>query len=460
MAITPVFLLSALLIALAQFLAWRYFLARLKKRPLRFLMNFIYIIANLLGVYGLLSVYVLDFMPPSNFLWNFVVRPGIIWELTHLFWLLPSFLLVLLSLLWRFFKKEPKGLPKLFRAEKPGPGFFEPAGLCLILMLVLAFYGYAKQLGDPEVTRLTLNFPDLPKDLEGLKIAATSDFHYGRGQNAEELARTFGLIANEKPDLVLLLGNFVDNRSFSTADYKEPLKLVKDAPLGVHAVLGLRDHMTDAPNNVKQFLTLSGVRVLSDESVNVPDLPLTLVGFSDPGTPEFGISPLTLPDRDLKLPWNKIQGHLPQEDNFVLLMNSRPIDAIPTSERKTVDLYLAGHTKGGLFQLPWNKDLNLAAFFYDHSSGRYAFADMELYVNRGLAAPISPFRLFAWPEILVVTLRKGPREFPAAGEQGPGSGAPATPAPTPATPATPPSDGSEPLGESPAAETATEPGNP
>jgi predicted MPP superfamily phosphohydrolase len=406
MAITPVFLVFTLLIILSQFLAWRYFLARLTKKASRFCLNFLYILANLLGLYALLSVYILDFKPPSSVLWDFIVRPGLIWEFSHIVWLIPALLITVLSFIWNQLKKEPQGLPKLFRAKKPGPSLFNPIGLILILFLALGFYGYSHQLSGPTITEITINFSSLPEKLDGLKIAAISDFHYGRGQNLDELNKTFAQVSTLNPDIVVLLGNLVHKQSFLTSDFKEPLAYLKNVPHGVFAVLGNYDLYTENPHNVTQFLTSAGTKVLSNESFSHPSIPLTLIGFSDPGTPVWELSPLSVPNQNITLPWNKLQGPIPPEGNFIILLNNRPVDIDATSARNDVDLFLAGHTRGGIYQLPWDRQINLASLFYDYSSGYYSLENMDVFVTRGLAAPLSPFRLFAWPEITLLTLKK------------------------------------------------------
>jgi predicted MPP superfamily phosphohydrolase len=418
MGITPVLVPWTLLIILSQFLAWRYFLARLQKRCLRILLNFVYIIANILGVYALLSVYVLDFPPPSSFLWDFFTRPGLIWEFAHLVWLLPALLIYLLAALWRFLRREKGGISKLsFMPEKSGRSLWDPEGLCLMAILVLGFYGYAHQLQGPEIERISLSYEKLPEELRGFKIAVLSDFHYGRGLNEEELHKVLDLARAENPDMVVLLGNLVNNKSLLASAFKEPLSKVKEARGGLYAVLGNYDLYTENPHNVTQILSFSGVKVLSAERYNLPELPITVMGFSDPGSPVWSLSPLVFPDQNLPLPWNRLQGPVPPEDNFVILLSDRPSGINSASERGEIDLFLAGRLRGGMIALPWNLKRNLASLFYDHSSGLYEVNGMKVYVTRGLAAPVSPARLFAWPEISLITLEKSPAQPPRPREE-------------------------------------------
>ncbi|MDR2611988.1 MAG: metallophosphoesterase [Deltaproteobacteria bacterium] len=429
---TAVQAVLALLTLLSQLLAWRYFHARLRRKFPRALLNLVYILFNILGFYALLTVFVLDIPAPSFFLWDFVVRPGLAWELVHLFWLLPAALLAGGGFLWKaLFRREPKGLPKLFRRERPGPALTDRVGLALIAMLLLAFYGYTRQLAPPEVERVTLSYPDLPGELEGLTIAVASDFHYGAGQNRRELQRAFEILASENPDIVFLLGDMVSRNSLLAVDFREPLGLLSRTPLGVWAVLGNHDHYTETPSNVTQLLINAGAKVLADQRANLHGVPLTVIGFDDPGDRDFDLYPFSLPDEGRPLPFDSLQGPAPPQDNFTVALTHRPTGAADASTRG-VDLYLAGHTRGGDFQLPWNPGLNPAAIAYSHSTGRHTLGDMEIFVTEGLSAPVSPFRLFAWPEVALITLRRGPRIPPEADE---GAPPPAHPAPAPEGPA-------------------------
>ncbi|MDR1042255.1 MAG: metallophosphoesterase [Deltaproteobacteria bacterium] len=416
---TAVQAVLALLILLAQLLAWRYFHARIKSRFLKAVLNLVYILFNILGIYALLTVFVLNFPAPSFFIWDFIVRPGLTWELVHLFWLPPAALVGLMRLAWTgLVKREPKGLTKLFMREKPGPGLTDPAGLLLVLMLALSFYGYSRQLAPPDVARLEIPYPDLPQELDGFTMAVASDFHYGAGQNLQELVRAFEIIAGEKPHAVFLLGDMVSNRnSLLASDYREPLALLENVPYGVWGVLGNHDHYTENPHNVLQLLSNAKAEILSDRRANLRGLPLTVTGFDDPGTRDFDLYPLSFPDESRTLPFQAVQGPASPPDNFNVVLTHRPSGAADAAARGT-DLYLAGHARGGGFRLPGFRDANPAALFYAYTSGRYTLDGMEIYVTDGLAAPVSPFRLFAWPEIAVITLKRGPKP-PAEGEEAP-----------------------------------------
>src|SRR5437660_798362 len=63
-----------------------------------------------------------------------------------------------------------------------------------------------------EVRRRELVLPRLPSDLEGLRIAHLSDFHLSRIVTRDYLGACVATALAERPDLVLLTGDFVTRR--------------------------------------------------------------------------------------------------------------------------------------------------------------------------------------------------------------------------------------------------------
>lgn len=68
-------------------------------------------------------------------------------------------------------------------------------------------YSCSKRL---EVVRLDLSFRGLAKTLDGLKIGVMSDFHAGAFITKSDITRAVETMENEKPDLITLLGDYVD----------------------------------------------------------------------------------------------------------------------------------------------------------------------------------------------------------------------------------------------------------
>jgi predicted MPP superfamily phosphohydrolase len=227
--------------------------------------------------------------------------------------------------------------------------------------------------------------------------------------NASELETTMRVAASEKPDLVVITGDMVDRDPENARLYYEPLRLLENVPHGVFAVLGNHDHYAGG-YQVAKLLDGYGLKMLVEERLNLPNAPITIVGLDDQSS-GFWLGPYGLrkwrgleTDPDI-LTFSHLTGPARRAEDFSLLLNHRP-EGYRQASNHGFDLYLAGHTHGGQYQLPGDTQGNLASFFYRYSSGLYHDHDCYLNVSRGLASVGIPYRLFAWPEIDIITLRR------------------------------------------------------
>ncbi len=95
-----------------------------------------------------------------------------------------------------------------------------------------------------ERARMTLQAYRLPwSPGAGLKILHLSDQHFGRGNwiQRRRLRRTKAMLAEMKPDIILLTGDFLhDDEGLNAVE--RMLKALPPAPMGVYAVLGNHDY--------------------------------------------------------------------------------------------------------------------------------------------------------------------------------------------------------------------------
>lgn len=127
-----------------------------------------------------------------------------------------------------------------------------------------------------------------------LRLAAVGDIHYGR-TDAEVLRALLGGAAQEA-DVLLLCGDLTDLGRPEQAE--ELASLVrKEVKVPVLAVLGNHDHESGVPEEVKQVLCDSGVRVLDGESQVIEGVGFAGVsgfvgGFGDYMVGSWGERPL------------------------------------------------------------------------------------------------------------------------------------------------------------------------
>ena len=98
-------------------------------------------------------------------------------------------------------------------------------------------YGITKGKYNYTISKLNLQFKDLPDAFHGLKIVQISDIHAGSFDDAEEVAKGIELINEQKPDLILFTGDLVNSDKDEVNPYIDIFGKL-EAPLGKFSVLG------------------------------------------------------------------------------------------------------------------------------------------------------------------------------------------------------------------------------
>jgi predicted MPP superfamily phosphohydrolase len=239
--------------------------------------------------------------------------------------------------------------------------------------------------------RLEITVPGWTAD--GLRIGVISDLHTGAPYvglgRVEEIV---DMIAGERPDLVALLGDYVDPTVVFAEDVA-PEAVARRlgrlwSPLGTVAVLGNHDS-DEGGGRIAQALDRAGIRVLEDEATLLDDR-LWVVGLADASTraPDIGAAYAALPEGAVPL----VLSHDP--DLFPLLP-PRP------------QLVLSGHTHGGQVSLPGIRSLWTPSRFGDRYTGDRveSLGPKRLVVSRGVGTSRLPVRFRARPEVAVLTVR-------------------------------------------------------
>ena len=182
------------------------------------------------------------------------------------------------------------------------------------------------------------------KAVGSLRAALFADSHVGTTFDGEGLAAHIDRIQAQKPDVVVITGDFVDEdtgREDMVAACRALSRL--DTPYGVYFVFGNHDKglyvnggRGYSGDDLIAELEKNGVTVLQDESVLIDDR-FYLVGRQDAseeldfGGSRAGIAELT--------------GGLDKE-RYTIVLNHQPVDYDAEAD-SGVDLVLSGHTHGG-----------------------------------------------------------------------------------------------------------------
>jgi len=256
-----------------------------------------------------------------------------------------------------------------------------------VLLATLGLYE-GKKL--PEIREREWSFPNLPSSADGIRIAVLADLHADRATRAPHIARIVQRVNAARPDLIVLLGDFVDGRIEKRGQELLPLRDLK-APLGVYAVPGNHEYYSGYVPWMKHLREL-GLRMLENEHSELPN-GIWLAGVADPAGKRTGD---VLPDL------SKALKGIP-DNRFILLLAHQPGQARIAADHG-VSLQLSGHTHGGMIL---GFDRIVALFNGGFVSGLYQVNAMKLYVSNGTGIWNGfPIRLGHNSEITLVTLKR------------------------------------------------------
>jgi uncharacterized protein len=226
---------------------------------------------------------------------------------------------------------------------------------------------------------LELPVDGLPAELEGLRVAHLSDFHFGpvsRGTVAGRCAAEW--VRSRSPDLVVVTGDLLSRpRGRPTLD-QVLAGLDAFVVLGNHDVAATRDPFSRAAELHGLPATL-----LVDEARTIE---LRGVPVQVAGTAPRASGPVPEPD---------------QAAAFRILLTHYP--RLRTSGYQLV---LAGHMHAGQIVLPYpGGRVRFAHIRAPMAEGVYREGGVTLHVSPGLGTTFVPFRFFARPEATELVLR-------------------------------------------------------
>lgn len=276
---------------------------------------------------------------------------------------------------------------------------------------VSLIFGAFKGRYDFRTQNINLDFDNLPKDFDGLKIVQISDLHLGSfGKNREPILKAIEMINAQKPDIILFTGDIVNNFAGEIDGWEEYFLKLK-APLGKYSILGNHDYgnyseWQSYEAKLKNFQEIIkgneriGFNLLMNENV-VLEKGQSSIGLA--GVENWSLVEKHPRRGDLykatrgieNQPFNILMSHDPSHwDEKVLAHNF-------------YDLTLSGHTHGMQFGIEkshfrWSP----AKYVEKRWAGLFDEDGKYLYVNRGLGYLGMPARIGMPPEITVIELHK------------------------------------------------------
>ena len=221
-------------------------------------------------------------------------------------------------------------------------------------------------------------------DGQSLKVVAISDIHLGYATNKTMLAGYVDMINAQRPDIVLIGGDMIDN-SVAPLRYEhmeEELSKIY-APLGVYMVPGNHEYISGIEESEK-FIAQTPIVLLRDSVAILPNQ-IQLIGRDD----RHNKGRKTLGQLTANLDKSKP----------VILLDHQPYD-LEKTEEAGVDLQFSGHThRGQVWPMNWIVD-----HLFELSYGIKKIGNSTIYVSSGLSLWGPPFRIGTDSEMVVFNI--------------------------------------------------------
>lgn len=237
-----------------------------------------------------------------------------------------------------------------------------------------------------------LRFPELPPDLDGLRLAQLTDIHLGPFLSQQELANAIAMANDFQPHLSVVTGDLISERSDPLDACLRLLSGLR-AEAGIYGCLGNHEGYAGVEAYAAAEGQRLGIQFLRNQRCAL----------------RFGAAILNVAGVDYqKMGGPYLQGlewlHSPGAFNVLLSHNP---DVFPVAVRQGHQLVIAGHTHGGQINLEvFGFPFNVAELYTPFVYGIYRCPGALLWVSRGLGTVGIPVRFGAPPEVALIRLTR------------------------------------------------------
>ena len=251
---------------------------------------------------------------------------------------------------------------------------------CTVCLLAYGYFNYK----NPDINRIDIT---LDKPLEGgpMKVVAISDVHLGNGTRKPQLQKFVKMINAEKPDLIVIGGDLIDNSLLPLyqQNMAEELRQL-EAPMGIYLSPGNHEYISGM-EECERFLKDTPIQLLRDTIVTLPN-GLQILGRDDRSNRR------RTPIADLM---KKADATRP-----ILLLDHQPYE-VAKKDSLGIDIQFSGHTHHGQV---WPLS-HLVENMYEQSQGYRKWTNSHVYVSSGLSLWGPPFRIGTDSDMAVLTIK-------------------------------------------------------
>ena len=270
-------------------------------------------------------------------------------------------------------------------------------GLLAIIIFTIIILGSVYGMNHIELTEYNLTTDKI--DNKSYSILFISDVHYGTVQNTQLVKDSILKMNNLKPDIVLLGGDIVDERTTkdSMQEIFEELGKI-NSTYGTYYIFGNHDRQpytsdyengnrTFTDSDLNQSIEKNRIKILNDDKITINN-DIVLVGRSD----------AEWEDSINRTDVNEI---LNESDlsKYIVVLDHQPVE-YEENAQEGVDLQLSGHTHGGQV-FPYGMIYDLSGRL---NYGEYEIKDMKQIVSSGLTGWGWPMRNEAKCEYVLINI--------------------------------------------------------
>ena len=246
-----------------------------------------------------------------------------------------------------------------------------------VSLLIYGFFNY-KHL-KKQVINISVNKP--VTGVDKIKIVAVSDWHLGFGTDKTSLRKNVDIINAEKPDIILIGGDLIDNSVVPVALQEMDKELNRlDASMGIYMAPGNHEYISGLTECIN-FLSKTKIQLLRDSAIILP-CGLQIIGRDDYSN-----------NNRLKAnDWEKIT----DSSKPTIIIDHQPYN-LSEAQQIGADLQFSGHTHNGQI-FPFNL---LTSRLFEIGYGYEKREQTHFYVSSGFALWGPPFRIGTDSEVVV-----------------------------------------------------------
>jgi predicted MPP superfamily phosphohydrolase len=274
--------------------------------------------------------------------------------------------------------------------QAPRRAFLQAAGaaFCITPMAGTAFGIVTRNRF--RVSEVKIPIPNLPKDLDDLRIVQVTDIHLSPFLSERELVRVVDMANETRPHLALVTGDLITRRGDPLDACLRQLARLR-AEAGVLGCLGNHEVYARVENYVTTEARRIGIEFLRWQA-KVLQFGSARINFAGVDYQKMHASYLVGAEAMI----------VPGALNVLLSHNP---DVFPVAAARGYDLTISGHTHGGQVDVEiLHEHLNVARYYTRYVRGLYQEGKSSVYVSTGIGTIGAPVRLGAPPEVSLIRL--------------------------------------------------------